>query len=270
MDRRTELGEFLRSRRTRLRPEDFGLPVGTRRRVAGLRREELAQLAGISADYYIRIEQGRATQLSDSVFDAVCTALRLTVDERTHLRNLLVPKRRKSPAGVLRSSLGQTVSAIEGRPAYLIDRTMEVLAWNRLAGVLFEPVVAQPLGRRNVARFVFLDQASKSVFVDWPMVARSTTAFLRLGGGQHPDDARLASLVGELADGSEDFRRLWSEQLVADRGHGVKELRHPAAGTLTLDFETLRDATGHVLVVFTAKPGSASEIALRALEPAKV
>jgi len=126
------------------------------------------------------------------------------------------------------------------------------------------------LGQRNVARFVFLDETAKSVFVDWPMVARSTTAFLRLATGQHPDDARLSELVGELTDRSEEFRLLWSEQLVADRGHGVKELRHPAVGTLTLDFETLRDATGHVLMVFTAAPGSASEMALRMLEPAEV
>ena len=270
MHPRTELGEFLRSRRTRLRPEDFGMPVGSRRRVAGLRREELAQLAGISADYYTRIEQGRATQLSDSVFDAICTTLRLTADERTHLRNLLAPKHGKAPVAGLRSSLSQTVSAIEGGPAYVIDRTMEVLAWNRLAAVLFAPVVSQPLGQRNVARFVFLDEASKSVFVDWPAVARSTTAFLRLTTGQHPGDPRLTGLISELTEKSDDFRGLWSEQLVADRGHGVKELRHPAIGTLTLEFETLRDATGHVLVVFTAASGSASEFALGMLEPTQV
>jgi transcriptional regulator with XRE-family HTH domain len=272
MDQRDELRDFLRSRRSRVRPEDVGLPrAGARRRVAGLRREEAAQLAGISADYYVRLEQGRAGHVSDSVLDAVADALRLDDDERAHLRNLVdrrVGRRTSMPTSALRASLAQAVWAIEGGPAYLVDRAMEVVAWNRLAGIVLAAVITRPAGHRNIARFVFLDEAAGSVFVDWPEIARTVTAYLRLTSGQHPNDAELARLVGELTIKSDAFRKLWSEHLVADRTHGTKRLRHPAVGTLTLDYEALRgsDANGHVLMVFTAAPGSDSDAALRLLD----
>lgn len=276
MDQRGELREFLRSRRARLRPEDVGLPgSGARRRVAGLRREEVAQLAGISSDYYVRLEQGRTQQVSDSVLGAVADVLRLDADERAHLRDLVAvrPSRRPPVAAAglsgrpVRPALARMVTGIDGGPAYLLDRAMNLLAWNRLAGILFEDVVTEPVEQRNMARFVFLDEGAKKVFVDWPEIARTTTAYLRLHTARQRDDAQLTTLVGELSIKSEEFRRLWSEHLVADRTYGTKRLRHPLVGTLTLNYETLRqsDESGHLVMVFNAEPGSETDDALRLL-----
>ncbi|HEX3781642.1 MAG TPA: helix-turn-helix transcriptional regulator [Pseudonocardiaceae bacterium] len=274
MDQRSELREFLRSRRARLRPEELGLPgPGGRRRVAGLRREEVAQLAGISSDYYVRLEQGRTQHVSDSVLDAVADVLRMDDDERAHLRNLVStkPTRRTSAAPAagrsVRPALTRMVTDIDNGPAYLLDRAMNLLAWNRLAGLIFEAVTEKPAEARNMARFVFLDEAAKSVFIDWPEIARTTTAYLRLNTGRKPNDSQLTTLVGELSIKSEEFRRLWSEQLVADRSYGVKRMRHPLVGTLTLSYETLRqsDDSGQLVMVFNAEPGSETDDALRLL-----
>lgn len=277
MDQRSELREFLRSRRARLRPEELGLPgPGGRRRVAGLRREEVAQLAGISSDYYVRLEQGRTQHVSDSVLDAVADVLRMDDDERAHLRNLVSTKPQRataaapapSPAGKsVRPALMRMVADLGSGPCYLLDRAMNILAWNELAEIIFEKVIEKPAEYRNMARFVFLDEVAKNVFVDWPEVARVTTAYLRMHTGRRPNDSLLTNLVGELSIKSEEFRRLWSEQLVADRSYGTKRIRHPLVGVLNLSFETLRqsDDSGQLVMVFNAEPGSETDDALRVL-----
>ncbi|MEU4445685.1 helix-turn-helix transcriptional regulator [Actinosynnema sp. NPDC050801] len=264
MDQRAELREFLRSRRARLRPEDAGLPERSAgRRVAGLRREEVARLAGISSDYYVRLEQGRTRQVSDSVLDAVAAALRLDDAERAYLGTLVA----SLPVYAVRAALARTVAGIETGPAYLADRRMDVLAWNDLAGLFFSALVDKPVNQCNMARFVFLDPAADDVFADREDIARNTCAYLRLTSRTRSNDTRLARLIGELSIKSAEFSRLWSEPSIAHRTHGVKRLRHPLVGALALDYETFRqpDESGSLLVVFTAEPESEADVALRLL-----
>jgi transcriptional regulator with XRE-family HTH domain len=270
MDRRTSLGEFLRSRRARLQPADLGLPeLGRRRRVPGLRREELAQLAGVSPDYYVRMEQGRAQNVSEAVLDAVASALRLDEDERRHLIDLArpVPTRRQTtrPQRV-RSTLRRTVEAVD-LPSMVLGRRCDVLAWNRAMASLITDFGALPAEGRNMARLVFLDDAVASLYLEWPRKAREVVGFLRLDAGRHPDDPRLAELIGELSMRSAEFRQLWAAHDVRDKSHGRHQLRHPLVGELTIDYETLRpsDDPDQVLVVCSAEPGSPSESALRLL-----
>jgi transcriptional regulator with XRE-family HTH domain len=270
MDKRRELGEFLKSRRARLQPEDVGLQAYGRRRVPGLRREELAQLAGVSVDYYVRLEQGRAGQTSEAVLDAIARALRLNDAERAHVYDLSRPVRRRRRASRperVRPSVKRLIEALDGVPAMLTGRRMDVLAWNRLAAALLVDWGALPREQRNAARHAFLDDSARELYADWEEGARATVAYLRLAAGRYPDDAGLAELIGELSMKSEEFRRWWADHDVHEKTHGTKRLVHPIVGELTVSYEslTLPGDSDQILVTYTTEPGSESETALRLL-----
>ncbi|MFJ4963308.1 helix-turn-helix domain-containing protein [Streptomyces sp. NPDC088729] len=272
-DRRAELSEFLRTRRARLKPQDVGLPeFGRHRRVPGLRREELAQLAGVSVAYYTRLEQGNGRNVSAEVLDAIAHALRLTDAEHAHLTHMTKParhKKKRRPARVQQVRLGlrQLLDTMDGVPAYVSGARTDILAWNPLAAALFGDWGALPPKERNWARLVFLSPAYQDLFVDWDAKASDTVSYLRLYAGCHPDDPELSALVGELSVKSEEFRRLWATHNVKEKGHGVKLIRHPLAGELSLSYETLHlpDDEEQFLVTFHGEPGSASAEALRML-----
>nr|WSX48183.1 helix-turn-helix transcriptional regulator [Streptomyces sp. NBC_00974] len=277
MDTPTALGEFLRNRRARLQPEDVGLPAhGTRRRVPGLRREELALLAGVSITYYTHLEQGQSTNASDSVLDALARALRLTSDEHAHLRDLARPpkaKRARSPRPEhARPTTRRLIAAMPQVPAVVLDGRNNVLAWNPLghallAGHLDPASPDEPAARPNLTRMLFLDPHTRELYTDWKNEARVALAALRLVAGRNPEDRALAELIGSLMLQSPDFAALWSQQPVRDCTVGTKALRHPAVGPLTLDFENLHvaDGTGHRMLLFTAPEASPSDAALRLL-----
>ncbi|MEU9108403.1 helix-turn-helix transcriptional regulator [Streptomyces xanthophaeus] len=273
LDPRAELGEFLRSRRARLRPEDVGLPdYGRHRRVPGLRREELALLAGVSVAYYTRLEQGNGQNVSAQVLDAIARALRLDGTETAHLTHLARPasrtKRRQPPRPQqVRPELRTLLDAMDGVPAYLVGRRQDVIGWNRLAAEVFGDFGALPAAERNLVRLVFLDPATAELYADWECRACEVVSNLRMYAGRHPEDEQLSALVGELSVKDEEFRRLWAAHTVADKTHGVKRLRHPLVGELSLSFETLTlpDDPEQGLVVFHAAPGSPSSDALRLL-----
>ncbi|MEU0808214.1 helix-turn-helix transcriptional regulator [Streptomyces sp. NPDC005970] len=261
------LGDFLRSRRARIRPDDVGLISHGRRRVPGLRREEVAQLAGVSVDYYVRLEQGRGTNVSDAVLDAVARVLRLNEAEHTHLRDLARPRRGPGRGAAGRRAGGQRVrtgvhtlmETMTGTPAFLLGRRMDVLAWNALADAV-SGFSAMPEGERNAARHTFLDPAARELYAEWPTVAAETVGYLRLDAGRHPDDPLMASLIGELAMKNETFRRLWADHPVKEKTHGLKRLRHPVVGDLELSYETLAlpGDPDQLLVTYAAVPGSAA------------
>lgn len=272
LDRRAELSEFLRSRRARLKPEDVGLPdFGRHRRVPGLRREELAQLAGVSVAYYTRLEQGNGQNVSGEVLGAIATALRLTDAEQAHLTHLAKPKQHRKKRSVrqqrVRGSLCQLLDTMEGVPAYISGRRAEILAWNRMAAAVFGDWSQLPPQERNWARLVFLRPEYRDLYVDWDQKASDIVSYLRMDAGCHPDDPRLSALVGELSVKSEDFRRLWARHDVREKSHGVKRLHHPLVGELSLSFETftLPDDREQSVVAYHAEPGSASAEALRLL-----
>ncbi|MBU6533542.1 helix-turn-helix domain-containing protein [Streptomyces sp. NPDC057245] len=276
LDRRAELSEFLRTRRARLKPEDVGLEsFGRQRRVPGLRREELAQLAGVSVAYYTRLEQGNGQNVSAEVLDSIARALRLTDAEQAHLTHLAKPKqqRRRASSGSraqqrpVRVALLQLLESMDTVPAYVTGRRSDILAWNRMAAALFGDWGELPAQERNWARLVFLNPDYRTLFVDWDQKAYDMVSFLRMDAGRHPDDPRLSALVGELSVKSEEFRRLWATHDVKEKGHGAKRLRHPLVGDLTLSFETfhLIDDDEQAFVTYHAEPGSPSADALRLL-----
>jgi transcriptional regulator with XRE-family HTH domain len=239
-----ELGAFLRSRRARVAPENAGVATGTRRRVPGLRREELAQLAGISVDYYVRLEQGRSTRPSPEILDALARVLALDATEREHLRTLTAARRktrsspRRRPERV-RPELVRLLEEMTGLPAVILGRRQDVLAWNRLGSELFGGLDEGRRDRNN-ARYLFLDARSRETFPDWDQRARETVAVLRLAAGRYADDERLTELVGELSVKSEDFAAMWPAGDVLACGSGTKRFRHPVIGELTLRYETLQ------------------------------
>ncbi|WP_431992046.1 helix-turn-helix domain-containing protein [Streptomyces albogriseolus] len=272
LDPRAELSEFLRTRRARLKPQDVGLPdLGRHRRVPGLRREELAQLAGVSVAYYTRLEQGNGRNVSAEVLDAIARALRLSDAEHAHLTHLARPGRRRKrpePRGrQARPALRQLLDAMETVPAYVVGRRSEILAWNRMATAVFGDWGALPPQERNWARMVFLDPAHRELFVEWDQKACDMVAYLRMDAGRHPDDPALSALVGELSVRSEEFRTLWARHDVKEKSHGVKRLRHPLVGELTLLWESFRPAgeAEQSLVTYFAEAGSPSVEALRLL-----
>ncbi|MFE0462497.1 helix-turn-helix transcriptional regulator [Kitasatospora sp. NPDC058965] len=260
-----DLAGFLRTRRSRVDPTAAGIPTDSRRRVAGLRREEVAHLSGVSVDYYVRLEQGRATQPSEQVLDALARVLGLDETERGHLHRLArQPRQRaKAPGGRVRPELLRVLGLVTGAPALIMDHRMDVLAGNRLAGLLY----GRPMPGLNTARHIFLDEAERGLYADWEHCTLDVVGHLRLAAGKYPDDPRLASLIGELAMGSERFRRLWARADVRARTHGRKVYRHPLIGLLELHHENfaLPDESGMELLVLSATPGSPAEDGLRLL-----
>lgn len=268
----SEFGDFLSSRRSRLTPDRAGLPTKPGpRRVPGLRREEVAELAGLSVDYYVRLERGRATHPSAEVLDAIARALRLDDAERAHLFDLarVTPpgRRRRHPPQRPHPGLLRTVEALDHVPAMIVGRRTDVLAVNRMARALLTDFDARPLPQRNVARFVFLDPAARALYRDWAEVAEDIVYGLRMHAGQDPDDARLTELVGELTVADPDFSRWWSTHDVRRRDGGTKHFRHPVVGNLTLRYDRLSvpDSGDQHLSVYTAEPASRSAEALRLL-----
>ncbi len=271
-----ELREFLRSRRARRTPETSGFSAtGAGRRVPGLRREELAALAGVSVDYYVRLEQGRDLNPSDAVLDAIARALRLDDAERAHLVDLARPpaaRRRRPPrraqhVPVATHQLLETLDAAAS-PALVLGRRMDVLAINRTGRVLVADFPVLAARDRNYARFVFLDGNARDLHPDWESVAADTVAALRLDAGKYPDDPDLSALVGELSVKDERFRRWWAEHDVLMRTTGTKRYHHPVAGELTLTYQALAlPEEDQTLFVYTAPAGSPSHTALRLLAP---
>jgi transcriptional regulator with XRE-family HTH domain len=266
--RQDELSEFLKSRRARLTPADVGLPVARNgRRVAGLRREELAMLAGVSPDYYARLEQGRAANVSDQVLDAVADALRLDHLERRHLADLVKPPKTAGGPLRVRPALRAMVHALHPVPAVLHGPRLEVLAINRAARLLIHDFEAMPAHDRNMVRWMFLDPNARRVYPDWAEIAEQMVAILRLAGGRDAGDVCLVDLVEDLSQASQDFARFWSDRSVYQHTNGPKRFHHDATGTFTVNYETMHLPTdeGLSLILYTADPGSPSESKLRDL-----
>jgi transcriptional regulator with XRE-family HTH domain len=264
-----ELGEYLKALRARTRPEDVGLPpAGVNRRVPGLRREEVAQLAGVSVDYYTRLEQGRHQHPSHSVIEAVATALGLADAERAHLINLArdrVPTR--PPAQQVRRELLDLMDGLTGHPAFIIGRRTDVLAANALARALIADWYAMPARERNYVRWMVLAPEPRSLYPDWATVAAEAVGTLRLDAGRYPDDPATRQLVGELAMKSDDFRRWWADHRVVERSHGTKRMRHPIVGELEIHYEAMNlpGDPDQTLFVYTTRAGSPSHDAMRLL-----
>lgn len=272
----SELGRFLRARRERIRPADVGLPRGTGvRRTPGLRREELATLAGVSIDYYTRLERGRENNPSPGVLNTLSEALRLDAEERRYLYRLAagaadrVPCRRRSyPSHNVRSTVTALLESLRPNPAYLLSRVSDVLAANPGGAMLHPGMGDWPAARRNTIRYTFLHPAARTLWPDWRAKANGCVAHLRAVAGDHPDAPDLAALVGELTVKSPEFSALWERYEVRAVAYGQKTFQHPEVGTLTLDHETLtvNRADGQRLVVFLAEPGSPDHDAMALLD----
>ncbi|MBF6297029.1 helix-turn-helix domain-containing protein [Nocardia amamiensis] len=267
MDSDNRLGAFLRARRELARPEDFGLSGGGQRRVAGLRREEIALLAGVSADYYVRLEQGRDRHPSEQVIAALARVFALDDEGTAHLRELARPaaKRPRGPRRPERVAPGllRLMNAWPHTPALVLGKYLDVLAANPLA----EAVNSCSVPGVNQVRMVFLDPEARDLYSDWPTIAADTVASLRATAGADLDDPRLTELVGELSLKSEDFRQLWARHDVRVKTAGVKRFRNPMVGELTLSYETfsVNGAPGQMLIAYHAEPGSPSERSLALL-----
>ncbi|MET7338257.1 helix-turn-helix transcriptional regulator [Nonomuraea sp. NPDC005650] len=273
MARNVDLSEFLRRCRARISPESVGLPErGAYRRVPGLRREEVAQLAGVSTDYYTRLEQGRQISPSDSVLQAIAAALRLNDAERAHLSDLIRPQpvtARRSPPVVQRArpALRRLLDSFTDHAAFILGRRGDVLATNHLCRVLLTDFDAMPYRERNLTRWIILDEAARELYPDWEKIAAEMTAILRLDAGRHPDDSRTAELVGELTMKSEHFRRWWADHKVLDRSFGHKRFHHPLVGPLTIDYQAfnLPGEADQTLFVYMPAQDQASQDAWRLL-----
>jgi transcriptional regulator with XRE-family HTH domain len=276
MDHRHEIREFLSSRRARITPAQAGLPVyGGNRRVKGLRREEVCLLAGVSIDYYVRMERGNLAGVSDGVLDAVAGALQLDDAERDHLfalarKSVAVPpaRRRQAPKRV-RASLTQLLEAIPDAPAWIRNARHDLLAANTMARALYAPMIASAGAGQtpNTARFVYLDPASKQFFADWERAADDIAAMLRQEAGKNPYDKALTDLIGELSTRSDDFRQRWAAHNVRFHRTGSKKLHHPVVGDLELNFEAMEFPSdpGLTLLVYTAAAGTPTADALTML-----
>ena len=275
MDTRNEMREFLTSRRARITPDQAGLRtygVGARR-VPGLRREEVALLAGVSVDYYTRLERGNANGVSDTVLEALARALQLDDTERAHLFDLAratqlsAPRKSRRSPQQIRPAVRHLLDAMAGVPAFVRNGRLDILGATRLGRALYSQhfdSLAQP---PNTARFVFLDDRAAAFYADWDRVATDVVAVLRAEAGRDPYDRELSDLVGELSTRSELFRTLWAAHNVHRHDTGVKRFHHPLVGDLSLTFETMELVADHGLTMFvyTAEPGSKSEQALNLL-----
>lgn len=271
MDSRREIREFLASRRARITPEQAGLVAyGRNRRVPGLRREEVAMLAGVSIDYYTQLERGQARGVSAEVLNAIARALRLSDAEHAHLFDLMrtdgAPRSRAAPQRV-RPGTQQVLDAMTEAAAFVRNGRLDVLAVNELCSALYSPVLASGDWPVNLARFIFLDGSESGFYADWEGIARAAVGSLRAETGRSPADQVLAGLVGELSAGSEEFRELWAAHDVTFYRTGVQRFRHPAAGELALNYTALElpSDPGQTMIVYTADPGSAAHEALQML-----
>ncbi|MEV6648201.1 helix-turn-helix transcriptional regulator [Amycolatopsis sp. NPDC051371] len=261
-----ELGAFLRARRAGRSPEDAGVLYSGRRKVAGLRREEVAVLAGVNADYYTRLEQGRETRPSPQVLDALSRALDLDPDARGHLYRLAgaTPEDTPAPAPqTVSPELRQLMEGYPHTPAFLLNHMLDVLATNTLADVLFSPFRAVD----NLARMTFLDPAGQRFYARWDWTAQATVANLRAAVGFDPHDPGLRQLVAELSEGSAQFRALWETHQVRGKTREPKHLVHPDVGPLTLTYQAfdVRSAPGQQLIIYHAEPATPSADALALL-----
>ncbi|MFH9354145.1 helix-turn-helix transcriptional regulator [Kitasatospora sp. NPDC017646] len=271
MDRTKEIAGFLRSRRARVTPREAGLPADGRvRRVPGLRRDEVARLAGVSTEYYTRLEQGRARNPSPEVVDAITRALRLDDTEREHLTDLLrsgtrSPRRAPAETQRVRPGLHLMLETLDHVPAFILGRRTDVLASNRLAREVLTDFDALPATRRNLARYYLLDPRARERVGDWARIAAETVAVLRLEAGRYPHDRRLADLVGELTLKSLEFTGWWNDHRVLRRTHGAKHYHHPLVGALHFSYESFQvpgDAE-QTLCVYNVEPGSETANSLR-------
>jgi transcriptional regulator with XRE-family HTH domain len=275
MDNRAQVREFLISRRERITPAQAGLPAygGTNRRVKGLRREEVALLAGVSIDYYVRMERGNLAGASDAVLDGITRALQLDEAERAHLFDLArsaqpaPPRNRRTKTSGVTDGIQQILEAITEAPAWVRNARHDMLAANRLARALYAPVLADPRRPANNARFVYLDPAAREFFTDWERAADDIAAMLRSEAGSNPHDKQLIELIGELSTRSDEFRTRWAAHNVRFHRTGRKRLHHPVVGTLDLDYEAMEFPAhpGLTLLTYTAAAGTPTADSLKLL-----
>ncbi len=270
MDNRQEVREFLTTRRARITPDQAGLPVTGTRRVPGLRRSEVATIAGLSVEYYARLERGQIAGASTGVLEALARALQLDDTERAHLLDLARaadgiptsgrPRRRTAGKPASRLSLQWALDAIKDGVAFVRDPRQNLLAVNALGRAFYSPVIGDSGRTPNLARFQFLDPASRDFYPDWDLFAQMCVGIMRAEAGRDPHDRALQDLVGELSTQSETFRQLWADHNVRTHGSGTKRFNHPVVGELTLAYEELAITAepGLVLLVYTAEPGSPS------------
>ncbi len=278
MDNRAEVRQFLSTRRGRITPEQAGIePYGGRRRVPGLRREEVARLAGVSVDYYTRLERGNLTGVSDSVLDAIAQALELDRAEHDHLYDLARAantsgrKRAASAAGSVpsgvRRELQYLLDTVTGAPAFIGNNRMDIVAANALGYALYSDMYRGTARPANHSRFIFLDPRAHDFYTDWDRAANVNVAILRREAGRSPHDKGIAELIGELSMRSDEFRTRWAAHNVRRHYAGTKVFKHPVVGLLELNYQVLglEEDPGHTLTVYPATPGSPSEEALKLL-----
>ena len=273
-DIREDIRQFLITRRARITPERAGLArYGARRRVTGLRRDEVAQLAGISVEYYTRLERGNIRGASDEVLDGLARALQLDEVERAHLADLVRaanaarPARRRPTQQRVRPSVQRLLDSMTGTAAFVRNGRLDILSAIRLGYALYSPVFLDPVRPANLARFIFLDGRSAEFYADWDGIAASAVGSLRAEAGRDPYDRALTGLVGELSTRSQEFRVRWAGHDVKYYRSGVQPFHHPLAGDLTLDYDALEIPAdpGQTIVAYSAEPGTPSEHALNLL-----
>jgi transcriptional regulator with XRE-family HTH domain len=274
MDARSEIKEFLTTRRARISPEQAGLAAYGPRRVPGLRREEVAVLAGVSVPYYTRLERGDMSGVSESVLEALTRALQLDDAERAHLFDLaravqptVTPRPRRAAKQAIRPSVQHILDSITGAAAFVRNGRLDILAANPLGQALYSPMFESPVRPPNSARFIFLDPRARDFYLDWPKAVGDVVAVLRAEAGRDPYDRSLSDLVGELSTQSDEFRTLWAQHNVRQHITGIKHFHHPVVGELTLTYDRLDLVAdpGLTIFIYTAEPGSRHEETLQLL-----
>ncbi|MBD0024215.1 helix-turn-helix domain-containing protein [Gordonia pseudamarae] len=272
MDTSAQVRDFLRTRRDRLRPEDVGIVGGQRRRVPGLRREEVAMLAGMSVEYYVKLERGNLRGVSEGVLGALARALRLSQEEHRHLMDLArsansgTAASSFAPTRHVRPALQQMLDAMSA-PAWVRNGRSDFVAANALGRALYSPLFTSSVQPPNTARFVFLDPRGRDYYPQWEVIGQQMVASLRAEAGRHPFDRPLTDLIGELSTRSDEFRRWWGAHEVFTHGAGSKRIHHPDVGDLELNYEPMEltaDA-GLTMIVYSAEPGSPTADALALL-----